>query len=38
MSTSALESKGFFAALFDFGFTSFITLKFFTHCWWARSC
>ncbi len=23
-----LESKGFFAALFDFGFTSFITLKF----------
>jgi hypothetical protein len=28
MCTSALESKGFFAALFDFGFTSFITLKF----------
>jgi Domain of unknown function (DUF4282) len=28
MPTTAIESKGFFASLFDFGFTSFITLKF----------
>ena len=28
MSSNQLEAKGFFAALFDFGFTSFITLKF----------
>lgn len=28
MSSSQLESKGFFASLFDFGFTSFITLRF----------
>jgi uncharacterized protein DUF4282 len=28
MSQGQLEGKGFFAALFDFGFTSFITLKF----------
>jgi len=28
MATSTMESKGFFACLFDFGFTSFITLKF----------
>jgi hypothetical protein len=28
MASSPLETKGFFAALFDFGFTSFITLKF----------
>jgi Domain of unknown function (DUF4282) len=28
MAGSPMETKGFFAALFDFGFTSFITLKF----------
>jgi Domain of unknown function (DUF4282) len=28
MASSPMETKGFFAALFDFGFTSFITLKF----------
>jgi Domain of unknown function (DUF4282) len=28
MASSNMETKGFFAALFDFGFTSFITLKF----------
>ncbi len=28
MASSQLETKGFFAALFDFQFTSFITLKF----------
>jgi len=28
MSGSQLESKGFFSGLFDFGFTSFITLRF----------
>lgn len=28
MSDSGLEAKGFFAALFDFSFTSFITLRF----------
>jgi hypothetical protein len=28
MSSSQLESKGFFSGLFDFGFTSFITLRF----------
>jgi Domain of unknown function (DUF4282) len=28
MANGSLEAKGFFAALFDFGFTSFITLKF----------
>ena len=28
MPNSRLEAKGFFAGLFDFGFTSFITLKF----------
>lgn len=28
MSSSQLESKGFFASLFDFSFTSFITLRF----------
>ena len=28
MASSSMETKGFFAALFDFGFTSFITLKF----------
>jgi hypothetical protein len=28
MASSLLETKGFFTALFDFGFTSFITLKF----------
>jgi hypothetical protein len=28
MSTHTMETKGFFAGLFDFGFTSFITLKF----------
>jgi hypothetical protein len=28
MATSQLEAKGFFGALFDFGFTSFITLRF----------
>jgi Domain of unknown function (DUF4282) len=28
MATGAMEAKGFFPALFDFGFTSFITLKF----------
>jgi hypothetical protein len=28
MATGSMETKGFFAALFDFGFTSFITLRF----------
>ena len=28
MSSSQLETKGFFSGLFDFGFTSFITLRF----------
>jgi len=28
MANRQLETKGFFAGLFDFGFTSFITLKF----------
>lgn len=28
MSSPATQSKGFFGSLFDFGFTSFITLKF----------
>ena len=28
MSNNQIESRGFFASLFDFGFTSFITLKF----------
>ena len=28
MSTNQMEAKSFFAGLFDFGFTSFITLKF----------
>ena len=28
MMAGAMETKGFFAGLFDFGFTSFITLKF----------
>jgi len=28
MPNTAIEAKGFFASLFDFGFTSFITLKF----------
>jgi hypothetical protein len=28
MAAGSMESKGFLAALFDFGFTSFITLKF----------
>jgi len=28
MPNSQIEAKGFFASLFDFGFTSFITLKF----------
>lgn len=28
MSTHTMETKGFFGGLFDFGFTSFITLKF----------
>jgi hypothetical protein len=28
MDNGQLQAKGFFAALFDFGFTSFITLKF----------
>jgi hypothetical protein len=28
MATSSMESKSFFTSLFDFGFTSFITLRF----------
>jgi hypothetical protein len=28
MANGSIEAKGFFGALFDFGFTSFITLKF----------
>jgi Domain of unknown function (DUF4282) len=28
MANGSMETKGFFAALFDFGFTSFVTLRF----------